>query len=825
MPFKLVEDHFYNYDEPYYIDDWMDAKTSRKKNIIYLNDILAFDIETSSFKDQDDDLMDEIADHTIYDYLKGKRLKISKAFYHDIPDLSFIRRQLFGRLYFSESSGTAPDVLYDELHEMDPASFPDDLINPADQLEQILNIFISEIPKKYIPDHDKRSLMYVWQMAINGRVIIGRTWDQFIELCNYLCEEYNLGPDRRLVIWVHNLAFEFQFIKDLFSWDKVFALKTRKPIYACTTSGLEFRCSYILSNLSLENVAKSLTQFKVRKKVNDLDYDLIRHNETPLTKKELGYCAYDVIIVSCYIFECLSHERRHMISELPLTATGYCRRYVRSKCLSGSGRKAEDKQYKEYHGMISRLTISGIDEMDLMQRSFAGGYTHSNVSIVGRILYGGTSSKGIESDDLSSAYPGALCSEMYPMSKGEKVVIRSYKELNRTCKSYCCIFDATFYNLRPKAVPDNYISISKCWHGDHVPDNDKYRAKINAVTNNGRLVSADKISISITNIDYEIILKMYEWDKMEIGLFYRYKKDYLPKPLIESILQLFKNKTELKGVKGQEDFYLKQKQLLNSVYGMMVTSINPPINEYKDGEWQTPKIEDTAKAIDKYNKSKKRFLFFPWGIFCTAYVRRTIISGLLACGSDYCYSDTDSLKILDGEKHHHFIESYNKMVVKKLELMCDHYGLSHDLIKPKTSKGKTKLLGIFENETIDGRWLAFKTLGAKRYLLLNKDHELELTVSGLNKKVTVPYLIKKYGKYKALEMFTDKLVIPGNASGKLTHTYLDDKMMGTVTDYLGNTIEYESPSGIYLEPAEYRFSLESEYLNYIRERQGELFNL
>ena len=52
MAFQVVQDHFFDFDDPYYIDDWIDAKTCRKKNITYLNDIIAFDIETSSFKEQ-----------------------------------------------------------------------------------------------------------------------------------------------------------------------------------------------------------------------------------------------------------------------------------------------------------------------------------------------------------------------------------------------------------------------------------------------------------------------------------------------------------------------------------------------------------------------------------------------------------------------------------------------------------------------------------------------------------------------------------------------------------------------------------------------------
>ena len=75
---------------------------------------------------------------------------------------------------------------------------------------------MSQQPKKEIDGHDKRSIMYVWQVCINGRVIYGRTWDQFLELCDYLSSEYALGPDRRMVIWVHNLAYEFSFLSGLY---------------------------------------------------------------------------------------------------------------------------------------------------------------------------------------------------------------------------------------------------------------------------------------------------------------------------------------------------------------------------------------------------------------------------------------------------------------------------------------------------------------------------------------------------------------------------------------------------------------------------------
>ena len=94
---------------------------------------------------------------------------------------------------------------------------------------------------------EKVGLMYVWQFGINGHVFIGRLWDEFIELLDKLRDEFDISVDTRLVIYVHNLAFEFQFIRKLFDWFNVFCIDSRKPIYATNCYGFEFRCSYLLS--------------------------------------------------------------------------------------------------------------------------------------------------------------------------------------------------------------------------------------------------------------------------------------------------------------------------------------------------------------------------------------------------------------------------------------------------------------------------------------------------------------------------------------------------------------------------------------------------
>jgi len=135
----------------------------------------------------------------------------------------------------------------------------------------------------------KISNMYIWQLAINDNIIYGRYWSQFLELINDIARKLNTSEYNRLIIYVHNLSYEFQYIYKMFNWSDVFAISERKPIYALTKNGIEFRCSYILSGYNLDTLAKNLQNKKIKKLVGDLDYSKVRHNETELTDKELEY--------------------------------------------------------------------------------------------------------------------------------------------------------------------------------------------------------------------------------------------------------------------------------------------------------------------------------------------------------------------------------------------------------------------------------------------------------------------------------------------------------------------------------------------------------
>ena len=650
-----------------------------------------------------------------------------------------------------------------------------------------------KVPCKKGDTNNKRSIMYIWQLAVNGRVIIGREWSEFLCLINRISEFLQLNKNKRIMIYVHNLAFEFQFIRKMFKWVKVFSIDNRKPIYAITDNGIEFRCSYILTNYSLAKLGDQLQKYKVSKMVGDLDYTKIRTPKTPLTKTELQYCINDVLVVSAYIKEQIEIEKN--ISRIPLTCTGYCRRYVRHNCLYAGGKKGKQAQFNKYHNLMLTMQIQDIDEYNQLKRAFMGGFTHAGAKYSGQLI------ENADSIDFTSSYPYALLSEKYPMSTGRLIELRSNEQLENYLKYYCCVFDIEFHNIKSKFEYENYISLSKCIK------------KSNAVNNNGRVYSADMIALTITNVDFDIIRKTYTWDSCAIYNFRVYKRGYLPKEIIKSIIKLYKDKTTLKGVEGKETEYLNSKGLLNAIYGMMVTDIIRDEITYTDGgEWGVSEC-NAEKELLRYNKSRRRFNFYAWGIFCTAYSRSNLFTGIMEFGNDYIYSDTDSIKCKNFKDHQNYIDKYNKRCELKLRLMCEHYDIDYSELTPKTIKGEIKPLGVWDYE---GHYQYFKTLGAKRYML-SENGKIKITVSGVNKKVAVPYLLEKYKTIEScFEHFNESLKIPADYTGKLTHFYIDKAYSGVVTDYMGVKYKYHSLSGVYLEGASYDFDISNEYLNFLK---------
>lgn len=566
-------------------------------------------------------------------------------------------------------------------------------------------------------------------------------------------------------------------------------------------------------------------------KLPDFDYSLIRTWKTKLTSRELTYCIHDVKIVS----ECIRRKiaEEGSIAEIPLTKTGYVRRYVRNETLKGANRCF-------YKAAMKSLTLTS-DEYIEAKKAFAGGFTHA------ALLHSGKEYQNVTSYDFSSSYPAVLVAEKYPMVKGvliEKITKQTFEEMME--REECCIFTIELEDVQQIFPCESYISESRCseiegWiqydeNGEPLKD-DKGRIKKKLpIVNNGRVWAAKRIVTDITSIDYNIIKQVYQFKLKRIAHFYYYEKYYLPSTFVKCILDFYSKKTELKDVVGKEDEYMFNKENINACFGMCCTDIVRELIEYGD-DWLPPQKFETddeynewvAEQVDKENKKRGRFLFYLWGVFCTAYARKNLWSGIFECKYDYLYSDTDSVKIINAEKHKEYFERYNEEITRKLEAALDYHKLPHSLLRPKTIKGVEKPLGVWD---FDGFYLRFKAIRAKAYMTYGFDKEkgcndFKMTVAGLSKKNAIEYL---KSKGDPIEQFQNEMYIPAtyivkdkktgkkivkSATGKLTHTYIDDAILCKVTDYNDVEAVIAERSFVHLENADYHLSITRAYQDFL----------
>lgn len=556
------------------------------------------------------------------------------------------------------------------------------------------------------------AFMYVWQICIEGNVVFGRRWEELQEFMEKVVNAYKLSEEERIVVYVHNLSFEFQFIQDYFKFTHVFAMASRS-ILTAKTAHLEFRCSYKLTNMSLAKFIENTPNTLHYKGVDDLDYAAVRTPDTPLTEVEYGYCFNDVKGLYEGVMELLKEDN---IATIPLTSTGY----VRRDC-----RKAMNKNKNNRKMFIrSRLTLL---QYKLLRECFRGGNTAGDRYLTNLIL------KNVGSYDLSSSYPFQMIAREYPLGKWNYGVIPDIKTLEEYNRKYCTIARYTFKNIRLKdEKPIPYIPQSKCLAlGD---DREIY---------NGRILHADCLTISMTNIDFDIVKEQYVYDEIAVEEFHYSRKGLLPKELRDTIMYYFEKKSKLKGDEEHYYEYMKSKNKLNSIYGMTVTNILNTEIEYHDGEYTEKKMteEEMQEALDKYYKNHRSFLNYSWGVFVTAYARRELEDGLNIAGLDTIYCDTDSVKYIGD--HDREFESYNERLNKE----CEEKGISNYA----EVNGKRFYMGIFDKEK---GYDEFITLGAKKYAFL-QNGKLGITVSGLSKKKGAEELEKKGGlrRFQRNEVF------------------------------------------------------------------------
>lgn len=192
-------------------------------------------------------------------------------------------------------------------------------------------------------------------------------------LKNLEAEALRSYKGEKLLIFVHNLSYEYQFIKSFFNWTNIIATSPRKIISA-ETEGLIFRCSYMLSNMSLAKFLKNEGVDEKYQKTN-MDYLKERYPWTPLTDSEIEYCANDVIGLHIAVTKRIEGCFHKDVNNLPLTSTGY----VRKACRDAVSKNKKNK-YRFWNEALD------IDTFNMLHEAFRGGNTHANRYYVNKAI-------------------------------------------------------------------------------------------------------------------------------------------------------------------------------------------------------------------------------------------------------------------------------------------------------------------------------------------------------------------------------------------------------------------------------------------------------
>lgn len=659
--------------------------------------------------------------------------------------------------------------------------------NPGGKKRHYLGITTAFDIETTLIDDINQSVMYIWQWQFGeDYTVIGRTWDEFLELQKRI--KAVLPEDRWLVVYVHNLSYEFQFLKGIYTFtpEDVFAVASRKVVKADMWGCFEFRCSYKLTNMSLKQFTKKMRVAHQKLSGEEFDYSQKRYPWTELSEEELEYCINDVLGLVEAV-NALMDRDGDTLQTIPLTSTGYVRRNAKRAMKNGN----------VHHNFVYSI-LPDIETYRALREAFRGGNTHANRYYAGDIV------ENVHSADRSSSYPAVMCNCEFPMSVFTPILP---KDLNRDYIARCITIRHKALLLRI-GIKDLHLR-DEYWGCPYL-SKDKCRNIRKGVDteDNGRILRAEYLETTITDVDLRIIMSEYSGEIIFLqGWYASYKK--LPQPLIDEVIKYYKDKTELKGVSGQEIYYDKAKALLNSLYGMMAQDpVKHNLIFQQVGDWE----EDTSKTDEEIlgRSNEKAFLAYQWGVWVTAWARWALEQGIRLVhdteGADFVYCDTDSVKytgVVDWS-------AYNAERVAE----CKESGAY-----ATDPSGVTHYMGVFETEDNPETGVAyryFKTLGAKKYAYVEKEGDgVHCTIAGVNKAKGG----KELDKHGGLSAFAEGFIF--TEAGGTQAVYNDSPQMNHV-DIENHVLPVTA--NVAILPSEYTLGITGEYERILKYAKNYLYN-
>lgn len=627
---------------------------------------------------------------------------------------------------------------------------------------------------------------YLFQWNIYGRVIMVRQYEHAKDIFKWLAGYFKTSSSRRLILFVHNLNFEYVFFKDIWQIEPAFcfALDEHHPVTIVTKDGLMFRDSFKMSNMSLETLTKDWSK-RYKKEKEIMDYSILRTPYTELDDNTLLYSALDVLSLSEAIKNFLDARSDFIWTPCP-TSTSFIRRNLK-RTIGIVNTKRRNKEQEDYMKFLQTVSITP-DMFKLLTRCVRGGNTHTNRAITGKIL------KDVVHFDVCSMYPTFMvCYPIFPISRWRKLdagaEMTDIEELEEN--GYCTMFDMVLVNARlKKGVTVPYISISKMI----ILKGEKMDA-----TDNGRYMGGlEQIEISIFGMEWDIIKRQYDFDDAFIIRGYFNRKGYLPDILRRFVLDLYEKKTTLKGLTGTNENgveyskgYNTAKAELNGVYGCCIMSPFKTRYEMNENGITEKEPEDLDEFLEKYQKSRAYFLPYAVGVVVAMGARCYLQRMIDAVGDNFVYCDTDSIFSVNAEESRKAIKELEWEIITE-QRKCGLNICYNDI------KGNPHELGTIDEEPPAEY---FRSWGAKKYITV-ENGQLKCTVAGVPKKKGAEVI-------KTPERFNLGLNFRGEDTGKLCVWY-NDAPPFKIHDEKGRQIDIYS--NVAMLPCDYLLSLSQDYM-------------
>lgn len=584
--------------------------------------------------------------------------------------------------------------------------------------------------------------IYQWAICIKQKIFVyGRTPEELITLLEKLSEHYELTANRKIVIYVHNFGYDFAYLKlYLMRLDPTLDILAvdNHAVLTLDMIGFRFICSYKLTNLSLA-VLSDKYALKYIKAVGEIDYNEMRYQDSELSAADWCYMFSDVASQYDGVKQYLKMNGYKFCADAPFTSTGF----VRTACRKAS--KKDDKWKSQFDDMRLSLT-----QYRVCNRAFMGGlcicsYVYSGVTV--RAVNGHceyihnskrfkiSGSLGLSHEDFTSSYPARQIMDSMPTGKPmDYGTIESRTEFERLLKKYHCVFFITLYKLEiKKGVTAPYIPSSKCMGAK------------NLLKLNGKVTSADELTIAITEIDYKWIKRQYTAKNFKVFNMICFKHGKIPQWLRAEIMYYFTNKCTLKD--SEPTLYAKSKNLLNGIYGMTATAIIRPdykielhgSDKHKAGEIYRHIAENIDEAdesaLNKYYNSHNSFMPYQYSLYTTSHARDALMTMIEATGDsdgngndltdvykNFLYCDTDSVFYIKTDKNKERMENYRATCIDRAKVSGAYVG--------------NKYLGepTKEPDIRAFRGLHSKCYAMEEYNKKSRRYELNVVIAGIPKR-------------------------------------------------------------------------------------------